>query len=87
MSLANSLTASGSGKHQSDVDHHVVHDEYGISNVSGLVGDNASTQKGTTNGLIANNSRAFGKEMFLCWMLPPHPKHYVKKDVSGWVWG
>ena len=46
--LANSLTASGSGKHQSDVDHHVVHDEYGISNVSGLVGDNASTQKGTT---------------------------------------
>ena len=68
--LANSLTASGSGKHQSDVDHHVVHDEYGISNVSGLVGDNASTQKGTTNGLIANNSRVFGKEIFFVGCYP-----------------
>ncbi|KAL9964792.1 hypothetical protein ACROYT_G028477 [Oculina patagonica] len=52
--LGNSLTASGSGKHQSDVDYHVVHNEYGITNVSGLVGDNASTQKGKANGLIAN---------------------------------
>ena len=43
--LANSLTASGSGKHQSDVDYHVVKNEYDITNVSGLVGDNASTQK------------------------------------------
>ena len=44
--------------------------EYGISNVSGLVGDNASTQKGTTNGLIANNSRVFGKEMFFVGCYP-----------------
>ena len=62
--LANSLTASGSGIHQSDVERHVVHDIYGITNVSGLVGDNASTQKGKANGLIANNSRVFGKDMF-----------------------
>ena len=62
--LGNSLTASGSGKHQSDVEYHVVHDEYGITNVSGLVGDNASTQKGKANGLIANNSRVFRKDMF-----------------------
>ena len=70
--LANSIVASGLGKHQSDVDYHVVHDTFGISNVSGLVGDNASTQKGKSKGLIANNSKAFGKEMFFCGMLPPH---------------
>ena len=68
--LANSLTASGSGKHQSDVDHHVVYNEYGISNVSGLVGDNASTQKGKANGLIANDARIFGKEMFFVGCYP-----------------
>ena len=64
--LANSIVASGSGKHQSDVDYHVVHDTFGISNVSGLVGDNASTQK----GLIAKNSKAFGKEMFFVGCYP-----------------
>ena len=68
--LANSIVASGSGKHQSDVDYHVVHDTFGISNVSGLVGDNASTQKGKSNGLIANNSKAFGKEMFFVGCYP-----------------
>ena len=64
------MTASGSGKHQSDVEHHVVHDEYGITNVSGLVGDNASTQKGKANGLIANNSRVFRKDMFFVGCYP-----------------
>ncbi|PFX22700.1 Zinc finger MYM-type protein 1 [Stylophora pistillata] len=44
--LANSLTAGGSRKHQSDMDYHVVKNEYDITNVSQLVGDNASTQKG-----------------------------------------
>ena len=68
--LANSLTASGSGKHQSDVECHVVRDEYGITNVSGLVGDNASTQKGKANGLIANNARVFGKDMFFVGCYP-----------------
>ena len=68
--LGNSLTASGSGKHQSDVEYHVVHDEYGITNVSGLVGDNASTQKGKANGLIANNSRVFRKDMFFVGCYP-----------------
>ena len=58
------MTASGSGKHQSDVECHVVRDVYGITNVSGLVGDNASTQKGKANGSIANNSKVFGKDMF-----------------------
>ena len=68
--LANSLTASGSGKHQSDVDYHVVKNEYDITNVSGLVGDNASTQKGKVNGLLANNARIFGKEMFFVGCYP-----------------
>ena len=53
--LGNSLTASGPGKHQSYVEYHVAHYEYGITSVSGLVGDNVSTQKGEANGLIANN--------------------------------
>ena len=30
----------------------------------GWSGDNASTQKGKAYGLIANNSRVFGKDMF-----------------------
>ena len=68
--LANSLTASGSGKHQSDVDYHVVKNEYDITNVSGLVGDDASTQKGKVNGLLANNARIFGKEMFFVGCYP-----------------
>ena len=64
------MTESGSRKHQSDVEYHVVHDEYGITNVSGLVGDNASTQKGKANGLIANNSRVFRKDMFFVGCYP-----------------
>ncbi|XP_068721450.1 uncharacterized protein [Montipora capricornis] len=68
--LANSIVASGSEKHQSDVDFHIVHDTFGISNVSGLVGDNASTQKGKLNRLIANNSKLFGREMFFVGCYP-----------------
>jgi len=68
--LSNSLTASGSGKHHSDVEYQVVRDEYGITNVSGLVGNNASTQKGKANGLIANNSRVFERDMFFVGCYP-----------------
>ena len=68
--LANSFVASGSAKHQSDVDYHVVHNTSGISNVSDLVGDNASTQKGKLNGLIANNRKVFEKEMFFVGCYP-----------------
>ena len=31
-------------KYQSDIDNHVIKNEHDITNVSGLVGDNASTQ-------------------------------------------
>ena len=68
--LANSLTASRSGKHLSDVYYHVVKKDYDITNVSRLVGDNASTQKGKVNGLLANNARIFGKEMFFVGCYP-----------------
>lgn len=65
--LANSIVASGSGKHQSDVSYHVLHDTFAFH-----FGDNASTQKGKSNGLSANNSKAFGKEMFFVGCYPPH---------------
>ena len=52
-------------KHQSDVDYQVIKNEYDITNVSRLVGNNASTQKGKVNGLLANNARIFEKEIFL----------------------
>ena len=35
-----------------------------------MVGDNASTQKGKVNGLLANNARIFGKEMFFVGCYP-----------------
>ena len=74
------------GKHHSDVDNHVIKNEHDITDVSGLVGDNAFTQKGKVNGLLANNARIFGKEIF-CGMLPTCTKHYAEKNVPGWVWG
>ena len=58
------------GKHQSDVDYHVIKNEHDITDVSGLVGDNAFTQKGKVNGLLANNARIFGKEMFFVGCYP-----------------
>ena len=58
------------GKHQSDVDYHVIKNEHDITDVSGLVGDNASTQKGKVNGLLANNARIFGKEIFFVGCYP-----------------
>ena len=84
--LANSIVASGSGKHQSEVDFHVVHETFGISNVSGLVGDNASTQRGKSNGLITNNSKLFSREMFFvgCYT---HILNIMLRRMSGWVWG
>lgn len=62
--FVNSLIVSGLGKYQYDVECYVVCDEYGIINVLGLVGDNVLNQKGKVNGLIVNNLRVFGKDMF-----------------------
>ena len=58
------------GKHQSDVDYHVIKNEHDITDVSGLVGDNASSQKEKVNGLLANNARIFGKEIFFVGCYP-----------------
>ena len=74
------------GKHQSEVDNHVIKNEHDITDVSGLVGDNAFTQKGKVNGLLANNARYFYSDIF-CRMLPTCTKHYAEKNVSGRVWG
>ena len=59
-----SLTASGSGKDQAEVEYHVVHNVYGISNIGGVVGDNASTQSGMMKGVVAMTSANFNKESY-----------------------
>ena len=75
------------GKHHSDVDSHVIKNEHDITDVSGLVGDNAFTQKGKVNGLLVNNARNFWKGDIFCRMLPTCTKHYAEKNVPGRVWG
>ena len=67
------------GKHHSDVDNHVIKNEHDITDVSGLVGDNASTQKGKVNGLLANNARIFGKEIFFVGCYPHVPNIMLRR--------
>ena len=67
------------GKHQSDEDYHVIKNEYDITDVSGLVGDNASTQKGKVNGLLVNNAIIFGKEIFFVGCYPHVPNIMLRR--------
>ena len=74
--LKNSLIVSGSCKN-----------EYDITNLSGLVGDSSSTQKGTVDSVLAKKRQKFWKGDVFCRMLPTCTKHYAEKNVPGWVWG
>ena len=67
------------GKHHSDVDNHVIKNEHDITDVSGLVGDYAFTQKGKVDGLLANNARIFGKEMFFVGCYPHVPNIMLRR--------
>ena len=61
--LGYSLVSSGSGKDQTEADFPVINKQFGITNVGGMVGDNAKTQTGHIKGLVKQNSELFQKQM------------------------
>ena len=51
--LGYSLLSSGSGRDQAKADFHIIRKQFGIiTNVAGMVGDNAQTQTGHKSGLV-----------------------------------
>ena len=51
--LGYSLLSSGSGRDQAKADYHMIRKQFGIiTNVAGMVGDNAQTQTGHKSGLV-----------------------------------
>ena len=49
--LGYSLLSSGSGRDQAKADYHIIRKQFGITNVAGMVGDNAKTQTGHKSGV------------------------------------
>ena len=62
--LGNLLTASGSGRDQAQVEFHTANKVYGITNIGGIIGDNATTQSGKNKGVVAMAKKNFNKETF-----------------------
>lgn len=79
--LGNLLIASGSGKDQADTEYHVASKIYGVKNAGALIGDNASTQCGTRNGMAAMLTANFKKEVFFvgCY---PHVLNIILKRAA-----
>ena len=51
--LRYSLLSSGSGRDQAKADYHIIRKQFGkVTNVAGIVGDNAQTQTGHKSGLV-----------------------------------
>ena len=51
--LRYSLLSSGSGRDQAKADHHIIRIQFGkITDVAGMVSDNAQTQTGHKSGLV-----------------------------------
>ena len=47
------LLCGGSGRDQAKADYHIIRKQFGIiTNVAGMVGDNAQTQTGHKSGLV-----------------------------------
>ena len=68
--LGYSLLSSGSGRDQAKADYHIIRKQFGITNVAGMVGDNAKTQTGHKSGLVKQNSILFDKELFIVGCYP-----------------
>ena len=63
--------SSGSGRDQAKADYHIMRKQFGITNVAGMVGDNAKAQTGHKSGLVKQNSILFDKELFIMGCYPP----------------
>ena len=50
--LEYSLLSSVSGRDQAKADYHIIRKQFGITNVAGMVRDNAKTQTGRKSGLV-----------------------------------
>ena len=85
--LANSLTRSGSGKHQSDVDYHVIKKWTWYYRCFGVGWGQCLYPKGKSKRPFSSQRQNFWKGDVFCRMLPTCTKNYAEKNVPGRVWG